>query len=176
MDSQDIIQLIQSTQRGDKTSFGLLYDKFSPALYGVILKIVRQDIQVAEDCLQDSFVKIWKHLASYDAQKGSIFTWMLTVARNTALDKLSSLKSKQIHSMDSTVGMEEKNYHTTTNTDVIGVADVVRKLEPEYQTLIHLAYYQGMTQSEIADQLNMPLGTVKTKTRAAMLMLRNIMT
>ena len=176
MDSQDLIQLIQHSQNGDKSAFSSLYDKFSPALYGVILKIVRQDTHVAEDCLQDTFVKIWKNISSYDAQKGSIFTWLLTIARNTALDKLSSLKSKQIHSLDSTVGMEETKYNTFLNIDTIGISDVMKRLHPEYQTLIHMAYYQGMTQSEIADQLGIPLGTAKTKIRAAMLSLRNIMT
>lgn len=176
MDSTDLIQLIQHTQGGDRSAFSSLYDKFSPALYGVILKIVRKDIHVAEDCLQDTFVKIWKHIASYDAHKGSIFTWMLTIARNTALDKLSSLNSKQIHSMDSAVGIEETKYNTSLNTDTIGLNDIMKKLDAEHQSLINMAYYQGMTQSEIADQLGMPLGTIKTKIRAAMLMLRNLMT
>lgn len=175
MDSGEIDRLIQNTQRGDKFAFATLYDRFSPALYGVILKIVRQDIHIAEDCLQDSFVKIWKHISSFEPQKGSIFTWMLTIARNTALDKLSSLKAKQIQSMDSTVGIEEKNYHSTTNTDTIGIVDMLKRLDPEYQQLIQMAYYQGMSQSEIADQLQIPLGTVKTKTRAAMQVLRNKM-
>ena len=162
-------------QSGDESAFAILYDRFSPALYGIILKIVRQDTHIAEDCLQDSFVKIWKHISGFDAQKGSIFTWMLTIARNTALDKLSSLKAKQIQSMDSTVSMEDKNYHTTTNTDTIGLVEIIHKLDPEYQQLIQMAYYQGMSQSEISDQLQIPLGTVKTKTRAAMQVLRNKM-
>jgi RNA polymerase sigma-70 factor (ECF subfamily) len=176
LDSQDLIQLIQHTQQGDKSAFSSLYDKFSPALYGVILKIVRQDTHVAEDCLQDAFVKIWKHISTYDAHKGSIFTWMLTIARNTALDKLSSLKAKQIHSLDSTVSIEETKYNTSLNIDTIGISDVMKRLQPEYQTLINMAYYQGMTQVEIADELGLPLGTAKTKIRAAMLSLRNIMT
>ncbi len=169
----DLSDLITRIQQGDRAAFSVLYDNFSAALFGVILKIVQQDTGIAEDSLQDSFIKIWKNIKHFDDKKGSIFTWMLTIARNTALDKLSSIKTKQIQSLDSTVSIPSEQYKT--NTDTIGLQEILNKLSKEYLEVIDLAYYKGMTQTEIAEYLNIPLGTVKTKTRAAMIELRNMM-
>ncbi len=173
IDHSEHAHIISLIKQGDQDAFSVLYDKFSAAMYGVILKIVQHDMATAEDSLQDSFVKIWKNIQYYDEQKGSLFTWMLTIARNTALDKLSSLKSKQIQSLDSTVSIPSDQYRT--NTDTIGLTEILGKLSPEFRSFIDLAYFKGMTQSEIAVYLNIPLGTVKTKTRAAMVELRKMM-
>jgi RNA polymerase sigma-70 factor (ECF subfamily) len=167
---QDLVQKIKS---GEKKSFELLYDQYAPALYGIILKILQQDTASAQDSLQDSFVKIWKNIAAYDESKGSIFTWMLTIARRTALDKLDSIKNKKIQNLDSPVNIAQDQFQTHSSIDGIGVSELVNRLQPDHQILISLAYFQGYTQEEIAQKLNMPLGTVKTKTRAAMQELRN---
>lgn len=172
-DTADLLEIIQNSQRGDHVAFASLYDKYAPALNGVILRMVNYDIHVAQDCLQDTFLKIFNHIADYSADKGTIFTWVLTIARNTALDKLRNIQSKQCQSLDIIVGMEHI-CHPHLSIDSIGVFDILKNLNSEHQSLIHLAYYKGMSQRDIADHLNMPLGTVKTKTRAAMLRLRKI--
>lgn len=165
--------LVQKIKAGEKKSFEVLYDQYAPALYGIILKILQQDAASAQDSLQDSFVKIWKNISSYDESRGSVFTWMLTIARRTALDKLDSIKNKKIQNLDSPVNIAQDRFQTHSSVDGIGVRDLVDKLQPDHQILISLAYFQGYTQDEIARRLNMPLGTVKTKTRAAMQELRN---
>lgn len=165
--------LVEKIKSGEKKSFEVLYDQYAPALYGVILKILQQDTASAQDSLQDSFVKIWKNISLYDSSKGSIFTWMLTIARRTALDKLDSIRNKKIQNLDSPVNIEHVQFHTHSSIDGIGVKELVNKLQPDHQILISLAYFQGYTQEEIAQKLTMPLGTVKTKTRAAMQELRN---
>lgn len=167
------LDLVERIKSGEKKSFEILYDQYAPALYGITLKILQQDAQSAQDSLQDSFVKIWKNISSYNESKGSIFTWMLTITRRTALDKLESIKNKKIQNLDSPVNIEQAQFHTHSSIDGIGVNELVGKLHPDHQMLISLAYFQGFTQEEIAQKLNMPLGTVKTKSRAAMQELRN---
>jgi len=166
--------LVQKIKSGEKKAFEILYDQYAPALYGITLKILQQDVASAQDSLQDSFVKIWKNISSFDESKGSVFTWMLTIARRTALDKLDSIRNKKIQNLDSPVNIEQTQFHTHSSIDGIGVDELVKKLQPDHQILITLAYFQGYTQEEIAQKLNMPLGTVKTKSRAAMQELRNI--
>lgn len=151
---------------------GVLYDQYSPALYGVILRIV-QSQPTAEDVLQETFVKIWKNADAYDASKGRLFTWMISIARNCAIDYTRSKGYKQqVRAQGNFVNKEEQT--DTFDTDHIGLKEIVAKLEPGNQEIIDLVYFQGYTPAETAEKLNMPLGTVKTKIRSALQLLRDI--
>jgi RNA polymerase sigma-70 factor (ECF subfamily) len=165
-------ELVRLIKQRDKSAFSELYDNYSAALYGVILRILNNDEETAQDILQDSFVKIWKSFDSYDSSKGTLFTWILNIARNTSIDKLRSTNRQPIQSLEQDVHIEGAHYNQ--NVDRIGLKEIVSKLKPEHRTIIDMAYFDGFTQEEISDKLKLPLGTVKTRARTALIELRKI--
>ena len=163
--------LIQNDQ-----AFSYLYDNYSPALFGVICQIV-PDKEIASDVLQDVFINIWRKIGSYDKTKGRLFTWMLNIARNAAIDKIrsrpyqDSLKNQPLtENVNSTVA----NYAVDPEINDVGLKRIVNKLKEEYRQLVELSYFQGFTHEEIAKILNLPLGTVKTRIRSALMQLRTM--
>ena len=137
-----------------------------------------RDEEQAQDVLQDIFVKIWKNLDSYDASKGRLFTWLLNVSRNTAIDALRARKaqpSNAIRTDEDNVHIIDRE-HTTEqpNPEHIGVQEIVSQLRPERKQLIDLVYFAGYTHEEAAEELNLPLGTVKTRIRAALQELKQL--
>lgn len=167
-------ELVLQLQHRNRDAFNSLYDNYSDALYGIVLKIVKYDDALAQDLTQDAFIKIWTNIASYDKTKGSLFTWMLNIARNTAIDKLRSLQRKYTESIDEHEYLANVASHENIKTDNIGVGAVVKKLKPELSMVINLAYFGGYTQEEISKELNIPIGTIKTRTRNALIELRRI--
>ena len=167
-------QLVQLLKQRDKAAFNTLYENYSPALYGIVMRILNQDEELAQDVLQESFVKIWKHMDSYERVKGTLFTWMLNITRNTAIDKVRSGKRNVIQSLDDNVHIIDINHFTSPTEDRIGVKEVVEELKMEHQAMIKMAYFGGFTQEEISQKLGIPLGTVKTRTKAALNALRKI--
>jgi RNA polymerase sigma-70 factor, ECF subfamily len=166
--------LVAQLQSGSQEGMAYLYDKYSPALFGVIVKIVGQQ-ELAEDLLQDCLLKIWKNISSYDAAKGRLYTWMLNIARNVAIDasRSSAFKSAQANQeLTEVVHIYTAGKTSDRPVDTIGVRELVEQLKPEHRELIDMMYFKGLSQSEIADQTGLPLGTVKTRVRAAMSTLR----
>lgn len=138
--------------------------------------IVKKE-EFAEEILQDTFIKVWKKIEDYDASKGRFFTWMLNIARNMAIDKLRSKEFKAVSKTDdisSFVDIGDSEYAEKHNMDHIGVKDVLKKLSEEHQFLIQKMYFEGYSQSEIAEEFDIPLGTVKTRVRSAMSKLREL--
>lgn len=164
-------------QNKNEAGFHHLYEHYSGALYGVILRIV-QSKEYTEEIIQDVFVKIWNSIGQYDAGKGRFYTWMINIARNTAIDYL---KSKGFQNQLKNQPLPDFVYNTaelsTTNksSDFIGFSNVLESLEVDKQELINLAYYQGYTQNEISEKLKIPLGTVKTKMRNALIKLKDLL-
>jgi RNA polymerase sigma-70 factor (ECF subfamily) len=167
-------ELVALLRQQSKDAFNYLYKQYSGVLYGIIHKVV-YDEETAKDVLQEVFVKIWNNISQYNAEKGRIYTWMLNIARNAAIDKLRSkgeiMKSK-IHSGEEIVYDNQKGMRTEQKTDTIGVRAMVAKLEPQYQSIVSLAYFKGFTLDEIAKTLEIPLGTVKTRMRHAIKLLK----
>ncbi len=159
----------------DMAAYNWLYDHYSAALYGVILRIVRTE-EVAQDILQESFVKIWRKIDRYDATKGRLFTWMLNVARNTAIDALRAQKNQKIQEINPNVRSMQDEDQLPHRFDHLGIETSLDQLEPKYRELIDLIYFQGHTQSEAAEALGIPLGTVKTRVRTALSLLRQKLT
>jgi RNA polymerase sigma-70 factor, ECF subfamily len=171
IDEGDLVLMLQSK---DQRGFSILYDNYSSALYGVILKIVRTE-EIAADVLQDTFVKIWKNIEGYNRTKGTLFTWMLNVARNTAIDKIRSQdfqNSQRNQDLDSTVETIDSQASNQFDVDAIGLKKVVENLRPEHRQIVDLLYFQGYTQAEVAEEFGIPLGTVKTRVKAAIVQLR----
>lgn len=159
---------------GDKNVMEHLYDMYSGALYGICLKIVK-DSEIAQDVLQDSFIKIWKNGGKYEPSKGRLFTWMLNIARNTAIDHLRSKAMKyEIQNIDNNVSVIERENAQTLNVDTIGLKQHLDRLRKEDREVIDLAYFGGFTQEEVAEKLSIPLGTVKTRARRALTDLRKL--
>lgn len=175
-DSLTTEQLISLLKSRDEKGFGYLYDNYSPAFYGVIFRIVKYE-EEANEVLQDTFVKIWNSISTFDPKKGTLYTWMLNIARNSAIDRLKSksfqndLKNQSIPDFVD----DNKSLSTEQQHDFQEVEKLVNSLKVDYRVLINKAYFGGFTQEEIAEQLGIPLGTVKTRTRAALLELKNVL-
>lgn len=169
-------ELVALLKSKDEKAFNYLYDNYAGALYGVVLKIVGNEAW-ANDVLQEAFIKIWRSMDSYDSSKGRLYTWILNIARNTAIDTLRSKNFQQelkTTDIDDTVYGNENRLSVTANTDQLGLKKAVFKLKDDFRIIIDLAYFQGYTQDEISKTLNMPLGTVKTRMRNALIELKTI--
>ena len=177
-------ELITLLKDKDEKAFNYLYENYSGALYGLILKIVLES-NYADEVIQDVFMKIWKNIDQYDTSKGRLYTWMINISRNTAIDYVKSkgyqnqLKNQSITNFvnrEETISLSDRLSNVSeNNTDLIGMSSVINGLKPEWKELIDLAYYQGYTQIEIAEKLAIPIGTVKTRTRSAMLELKELL-
>lgn len=171
----EIISLLQS---GDESAFAWLYDNYGALLFGVIVRIggERED---TENLLQDCFVKIWQHIGQFDPGKGRLATWLINIARNTAIDftrsKYFSQKRKN-QSLDNLVHSEPSPASSGLPIDTMGLGQLVKKLTPGCREIIEWMYFDGYTQQEIADNFGIPLGTVKSRTRLALKELRHYFT
>jgi RNA polymerase sigma-70 factor (ECF subfamily) len=169
-------ELIPLIRERDQKAFSYLYDNYSQALFGVVHAIV-EDTEESEDVIQQAFLKIWNNFGSYDPAKGRLYTWMLNIARNLAIDskrsKHQKIKSK-IQSTDHAVYESGALSVEDTAHDSIGLKGIINNLKDDQKTVIELAYFEGYTQEEISKKLEMPLGTVKTKVRQALLALRDL--
>ncbi len=165
-------ELIIALKTKDEQAFSYLYDHYSGSLYSIILQIVKS-AELAGDILQDVFINIWRKIEYYDPIKGRLFTWMLNISRNASIDMLrsrnyqNSQKNQEI--TDNVYGSDQV---TLTSIDSIGLTKFLGKLRPEHRVLIELAYFKGYTHDEIAQIEEIPLGTVKTRIRNALLQLR----
>lgn len=154
-----------------------LYDHYSSALFGVIRRFVNTE-NVAEEVLQDVFMKIWDRIGSYDPAKGRLFTWMVNIARNHAIDKTRSgeiSQQKKTRDLETVVSRIDVRDFTELKIEGIGVRDILKSLPNEQFFVIEHLYFKGYTQSELAEDFNIPLGTIKTRLRLAIQHLRNSM-
>jgi RNA polymerase sigma-70 factor (ECF subfamily) len=151
-----------------------LYDHYSKALFVVIRQIIPQQ-EMAEDLLQETFVKIWQNIHTYDGSRGRLYTWMLSIARNLSIDRT---RSKEFNKQSKTATLQDNVYASTPAEEVritdIGLKKVLSSIPEENARLIDLAYFKGYTQEEIAKILVMPVGTVKTRMRSAIANLRKL--
>lgn len=167
-------ELVTVLAAGDISAFAPIYKDYSPMVYGLILRIVK-DEKEAENLLQEVFIKIWKKIDTYDPEKGSFATWIINITRNTAIDftKTTYFKQKAKNQNDDYLVLNENDHPVIyQKTDSIGLKKLVDKLSPACRQIIDLMYYKGYTQQEIADHLEIPVGTIKTRSRMAIKELR----
>lgn len=169
--------LVQELQAKKPSALEYLYDNYSGALYGVILRIVKSE-EVAQEVLHDVYMKVWNNFSSYDAGKGRLYTWLANISRNASIDKIRSKEIKKTQKTD----LVSDNVHTidhansqSQSIDGIGLDKVLDQLPDDLKFVIDLMYYKGYTQTEIAEEFNIPLGTVKTRARTAMRELRALL-
>lgn len=163
-------EIVTLIKQKDERGLSMLYDKYAPALLGVITHIVHNQ-SIGEEILQQSFLKIWQNIQLFNDQKGTFFTWMATIARNTAIDH-ARLKSTQNQSLTDEMSALSKEPSTTMPLDNIDVKNLLAKLDIHHRQVLDLLYLKGYTQRAAADVLDIPLGTVKTRLRLAILALR----
>lgn len=164
---------IAGLRRQDQKVFSELYDAYSSALFGVVLRIVQSN-ELAEQVLQDTFVKIWRNGASYDPSRGRLYTWMLNVARNTAIDATRLMDFQRRKNVEPPDQLAQRPGDIGITVDHIGVRETLGHLDEKYRHLIELVYFKGYTQEEVAEETGIPLGTVKTRLRVAITELRKL--
>ena len=168
--------LVGRLRARDETAMTEFYDRYSAALYGVIFRIVKAEDE-SEDVLQEALVKIWHAFASYDPSKGRLFTWVLNICRNLSIDKIRSRQHRvgsRTQGLDDSLTAQRQAAPTAFRPEHIGLQEITQKLIPEQRQIIDLLYFEGFTQSEVAEELNIPLGTVKTRARTAIKVLSKL--
>lgn len=167
---QKIIKLLL---KGDKYALNLLYENYSDSLYGVILKVTNNE-EIAEDALQETFVKVWKNSKKYDPSKAKLFTWLYRIARNTAIDKLRSFNNR----FQKEVQIDKSNVYIlptmNLNQDVMDLKDHLGRLEEKYQIVLKALFFEGMTQQEASEELEIPLGTIKSRLKIGLRELKKV--
>lgn len=166
MDEEALVQRLLSR---DEQALRVLHDRYASNLRTVVLRLVR-DEYLAQDVLQEGLLKVWLSIASYDAQRGRLFTWMVRVCCNQAIDALRNPRHR-FHSANKpleTDSAQQAHATPTFNPEHIGLRELTLSLKPRQREVIELLYFRGCTQAETAEQLGIPLPTVKTRARAAL--------
>jgi len=168
---QEESQLISQLQSGDERAFALLYDKYSGALYYVILKMTKSNEALAQDLLQETFISIWNKCHQYNPEKGRFYTWAYRIARHKVLNYLRSQK-ELIQSDISGVYNNEDNTEHKTEEQTTLLKGAVSQLEVHHRSALELVYFNGLTHKEAHKVMDVPLGTFKSYVRQALKELR----
>jgi RNA polymerase sigma-70 factor, ECF subfamily len=178
---QDLVSLVELVATGDQSALATLYDATNRLIYSLILRVL-SDVSSAEEVLVDVYTQVWRQAASYDANRGAPLAWMATIARSRAIDRLRSgwQDQRRKEPLD-VLGDAPANAASPEETTAAAerqrfVREALNLLTPEQREVIELAYYSGLSHSEIAEKLKQPLGTVKTRTRLGMMKLREALT
>ena len=167
-------ELVLALGNREKIAIEALYDMYSSSLFGVISRIVI-DEPTAEDVLQETFIKIWNSFTSYSSEKGRLFTWMVNIARNLSIDKIRSKDFKNQNKnqeLENNVTFIDEQRNTVYKPELLGLKDLVGQLKPDQKSIVDLIYFKGYTHVEAAEELDIPLGTIKTRLRMAIQQLR----
>ena len=163
--------------RGDETALASLYDRHATGVYSLALRIL-QDVGDAEDIVQEVFTQAWRQASRYDARRGAVVAWLLTMARTRAIDRLRARRTRTQDLIDDAVAevsdpVALQDAMLLSGEQVSRVRAALSQLPVLQRVALELAYYEGLTHAEIAARLEEPLGTVKTRIRSAMLKLRD---
>ena len=173
----DLELLILQFQKKDVKAYEKLYNMYCDSISGIVYSIVK-DNDIAQEITQDVFIKAWNNSDSYSSKKGRFFTWILNIARNAAIDYTRSKKfkqSKQNLNSDFFVDILETHQSLDATTNTIGLKEFVTKLGDKCKSVIELLYFKGFTQKEASEELEMPIGTIKTRNRSCIGELRTML-
>ncbi|MEM1340080.1 MAG: sigma-70 family RNA polymerase sigma factor [Bacteroidota bacterium] len=165
--------IVELLQERDEKAISLLYDHYADTLYGVAYKVVK-DEDMAQDVVQESFVKIWKKSDSYDASKAKLFTWLFRITRNTAIDKLRSANTKTDKEIQIDVSDVYNLGEQAIKPEFLDVKENLAKIESKYRIVLEALFFEGMTQQEASDELDIPLGTIKSRLKIGLREMRKI--
>ncbi|MBI1781915.1 MAG: sigma-70 family RNA polymerase sigma factor [Sphingobacteriales bacterium] len=166
--------LVFRLQQKDEQAFAMVYKNYGQALLNVIKKVVNDDGETARDVFQEAMLKIWNNIHTYDAGKGTLFTWMLNVCRNMAIDKTRSkdFKNQSRNQSFDLVSFVQESQNISPNPETIGVNKMLQVLNEDQRQVVNTVYMLGYSHSEAAEKLNLPVGTVKTRLRSAIMELK----
>jgi RNA polymerase sigma-70 factor (ECF subfamily) len=170
------VELVERLQRRDPQALAELYDRYGRLAYSLIVRVVR-DGALAEDLVQETFLRVWNRAQGFDAQRGALGAWLLAVARNRAIDYLRSAGGRERNALELEV-VDHPALYTDMERDILAsdkarmIRAALEKLTPNQREVIELAYFEGLTQTEMAERMGQPLGTVKTWVRTALKNLR----
>ena len=172
--------LIAKMMAGDESALSALYDRYAPMLFGMLSRVLN-DRQAAEEVLQDLFLQLWRNAAQFDASRGSLPAWLMVIGRNRAISRLRGRRDREV--LEENEGDFAGTFVSSQNIEdeaaraqlARNISAALGKLPAEQRQAVELAYFEGMTQSEIAAKTGTPLGTVKTRVRTAMQTLRGIL-
>ena len=167
-------EIIALLAKGDRRAIDLAYQNYGNAIYGIIIRVVKSK-EVAEEVLQDVFVKVWKNAGRYNKHKGRLFTWFANIARNAAIDSIRTARAKREAKTTSTENFVNENIYGTSEMKIedVGLKKIINSLDSKHRQLVDMAYFQGYTHSELAKELDIPIGTVKSRIRLAIKQLRD---
>lgn len=177
MSGQQDEDLVRRLQRRDASAMADLYDRFGKLAYSIIFAVVH-DVATAEDLVQETFLRVWNRVHAFEAGKGALGPWLLTVARNRAIDHIRSRGARMDRNAFELDVREHPSLFVDMERDVLNtdhariIRGAIAKLNQNQQKVIELAYYEGLSQSEMAERMGEPLGTVKTWVRTALKLLR----
>jgi len=175
---EDDVELLKAIAARDEAALAQLYDRYRVILFGLLMRILNNR-EEAEDVLQEVFLQVWRKAADFDESRGRPFTWLVTLARSRGIDRLRTIASRERVAEAGAREVSEEISDAATDafkSEQRGlVSDALAKLPDEQKRPIMLAYFDGLTQSEIATHLGSPLGTVKTRMRTGMIRLRELL-
>jgi RNA polymerase sigma-70 factor (ECF subfamily) len=173
------VELLKAVARGDEQALAQIYDNYRVILFGLLVRILNSR-EEAEDVLQEVFLQVWRRARDFDETRGKPFTWLVTLARSRAIDRLRSLGARdrvaQASVREAAEEVSDAARDTFRSEQRALVTSALSQLPEEQKGPLVLAYFDGLTQSEIAAKLGAPLGTVKTRMRAGMIKLRELLT
>ena len=173
MENDNLLSLLYDTSQGDKHAFSTLYQQTSGKLFAISLNMLSNRAH-AEEVLQDAFIKIWHNASEYNASKGTVISWMISIVRYRSLDALRYNKVRKEQTMgDDDFDIQSVDVNYDENTKLV---NCIEQLEPQQKQAIHLAYYKGLSHSELVDHIESPLGTVKSWIRRGLTQLQRWLT
>ena len=171
-------EILRAIAGGDEQALSALYDRYRLILFGLILRILHNQPE-AEDVVQEVFLQVWRKASDFDEARGRPFTWLVTLARSRAIDRLRALGSRERTAIEAARDVTDNISDAADDAVKAEQGETVRRalaeLPEEQRRTLVLAYFEGLTQSEIAARLNSPLGTVKTRMRSGMIKLRELL-
>ena len=178
LSSENDAQLVERVKRHEPQAMADMYDRYGRVTYSLILRIVR-NTGAAEDLVQETFLRVWNRVHAFDAKRGALGAWILAVARNRAIDYVRSVEGRMTQSASEFDELENPGAFADFEQNILNidrvrlVRDALNKLNPNQREVIEMAYYEGLSQSEMAERMKQPLGTVKTWARSALKLLRD---
>lgn len=171
--------MLRAIAGGDEQALASLYDRYRLILFSLVLRILHSRDE-AEDVLQELFLQVWKRANDFDEARGRPFTWLVTMARSRAIDRLRSLNSRERTATEASRAAGPDTWSDAVDDAIRSeesavVRSALSELPEEQRHALLLAYFEGLTQTEIAARLNAPLGTVKTRMRSGMIKLRELL-
>ncbi len=173
-------ELLKRIAQGDQDALLQLYDRYGRLVYSLAYRVL-QDHQLAEEITQDVFTRVWQAAGTFDPKRSRFTTWLTSITRNRAIDILRRRRARGLTGageaeLNTAITRADERFSPEHHLQALAVREALKELPPTQREVLELAYFGGMTQREIAEHLNIPLGTVKTRMRLGMLKLRDLLT